>query len=358
MNVLGWMQPRNHRAAARTLSTLCAVAAGVTIAASPLQNENFHTGEIAVAGAIIVLVVVLAVQSRRFDETHRVAWALGPLLAVPAITAIDLLTHDASLSAQIFFLFPVLYGASQLPPPGAAAMTAASILGELVVVGAQLPIEAAIVDAGYVAATLVTTSVLLTASSERHARLVARLVQTAAVDPLTGLATRRVLDEAVGSAPPDGAGTALILIDVDHFKSINDRHGHPVGDQVLVQLSELLLGGSRGGDVVCRLGGDEIAVLLLDCAYPTALARAEDMVATVAVHTFQLPDGATLDVSISVGCAHMPTHATSLRPLYSAADSALYDAKRSGRGRVATMTSVGMPAVSSQVVPAPAPHNL
>ncbi|MFC5727348.1 MULTISPECIES: sensor domain-containing diguanylate cyclase [Nocardioides] len=346
MNVLGWMQPRHHRAAARSLSTLCAVGAGVSIAAAPLQNAEIRTDGVAVAGVIVVLVILFAVQSRRFDETHRVAWALGPLLAVPAITAIDLLTHDASLAAQIFFLFPALYGASQLPPPGAAVMTGASILGELIVVSTQLPIRAAIVDAGYVTATLVTTSALLTASSERHARLVGRLVQMAAVDPLTGLATRRVLDEAVGSGTSGGAGTALILIDVDHFKSINDRHGHPVGDQVLVQLSKLLLSRSRGSDVVCRLGGDEIAVLLLDCAYPTALARAEDMVATVAAHAFHLPDGATLDISISVGCAHMPTHAAGIRPLYSAADSALYDAKRSGRGRVATMTSVGIQAVS------------
>lgn len=346
MRLLEWMQPRHPQAAARSVATLSGVAATTSILTVPLQDQPLGAVEIVLGGGLVGLIVLISVMAHRFDESHRIAWALAPVAGVVILTMMNLVTQDASVTAQIFFVFPVLYGASQLRPPGAVIMAALSIAGEVVVVATQLPARQAVVDAWYVSAALGTTAVLLAVASERHARLVTRLEQMAAVDPLTGLSTRRVLDEAAGSAMSGAhshAGTALILLDVDHFKSINDRHGHPMGDQVLVQLARLLLDRSRGSDVVCRLGGDEIAVLLPGCSFATALARAEDMLAAVHAHRFHLEDDVSLDVSVSMGCAHMTTHATDLRSLYSAADSALYDAKQSGRGRVAT---VGTRAVS------------
>lgn len=340
MNLIQWMQPRRHRAAARSVSTLCAVAAGVALVTAPIHHGDLGRTGILLAAGLVALVIAFSLLSRRFDERHRLGWALGPLLAVAALTAIDLLTHDSSLTAQVFFLFPALYGASQLRPPGSAVMTAASVAGELVVVLAQLPLRLAVVDAAYMIAALVTCSMLLTAASESQARTVAQLQRMAAIDPLTGLATRRVLDEAATSALSGAhseAGTALVLMDVDHFKSINDALGHPAGDAVLVQLAAVLLERSRPTDVVCRLGGDEIAVLLPGCTLETARARADDILAAVLGRTFRLEDGSTLQVSISLGCAHMPTHGDDLRSLYAAADAALYDAKQSGRGRVGTI---------------------
>lgn len=338
MDVLHWMQPRDHRAAARSVSTLSGVAASTTILTAPLRPQEPGPAEAALAAGLIVLVILLSVLAHRFDRRHRVAWALAPVLSIPVLVAIDLLTHDASVTAQIFLIFPALYGASQLRPPGAAVMAVLSIAGEVVVVAAQLPTRDAVVDAWYVAAAIATTAVLLAVASERHARLVARLEQMAAVDTLTGLATRRVLDEAATSAlsgAGSDAGTALILIDVDHFKTINDQHGHPAGDAVLVDLAALLLRHSRPTDVVCRLGGDEIAVLLPACSQQTARTRGEEVVAAVSEHHFATDGTERIAVSISVGCAHLPTHATDLRALYSAADGALYEAKQTGRGRVA-----------------------
>jgi diguanylate cyclase (GGDEF)-like protein len=339
--VLDWMLPRNHQAAARVVTTLCAVAAGVTILFAPLQPAEHGAGPRAmgVGGGVIVLVVLLAVLARYFREASRLAWTVSPLLAVAAIVVVDLLTNDATVSAQIFLVFPTLYGASQLRVPGSVVMTGASVIGELVVVGLQLPLRDAVVDAGYVTAALVTTSVLLTTSSERQARLVAKLERLAAIDPLTGLVTRRVLDKAASSAL-SGAnshdGTSLILMDVDNFKTINDRFGHPAGDQVLVTLAELIVGRTRDADVVCRLGGDEIAVLLPACSRATAYQRAQDLLTEVRAHPF-LVEGSddALDVSVSLGLAHAPSDAFDLRSLYAAADSALYQAKRGGRDRLA-----------------------
>ena len=251
---------------------------------------------------------------------------------------VDLITRDSSVAAQIFFVFPILYGASQLRPPGVVVLVVASLLGEAVVVGTQLPVREAVYDGGYVAAALVTTGALLMVSSERQARLVARLEEMAAIDPLTGLVTRRVLDEAATSALSGAGserGTSLILLDVDNFKSINDRFGHPCGDEVLVRIAGLLGRSSLRGEVACRLGGDEVALLLPDCSLEVALRRAEELLAGVREQEFLVRDDEPVEVTVSVGVAHAPSHATDLRALYAAADAALYRAKQGGRSRVA-----------------------
>jgi diguanylate cyclase (GGDEF)-like protein len=338
--LLDWMLPRNHRAAARTVTTLCVVSAVVSVVFAPFQPAEHGAGpvEMAIGAGVIALVIALAVLARYFREANRLAWTLSPLLAVAAIVVVDLRTNDSSVSAQIFLVFPTLYGASQLRVPGSVVMTVASIVGELIVVGVQVPAREAIVDAGYVAAALVTAAVLLTVSAERQARLVAKLEQMAAIDPLTGLVTRRVLDKAATSAlsgATSDEGTSLILMDVDNFKTINDEYGHPVGDEVLVELADLIVRATRDEDVVCRLGGDEIAVLLPACSRESAQTRAEELLAEVRAHPF-IATGVDhlLSVSVSLGLAHAPSDALDLRSLYTAADSALSHAKRTGRGRL------------------------
>ncbi|GAA3828958.1 GGDEF domain-containing protein [Nocardioides panacisoli] len=333
------MEPRDHRAAGRNVLLLCCVAAAATVVLSPwLPADNRLGPDAVVAGTgILGLVVLLSVLARVSSRVNVLAWALCPLLAVVALVVLDLLTHDATVDAQIFFVFPVLYGASQLRPPGSAVMTGSALLGELVV-AAQLPFTQTVAETGYVAAVLVTVSVMLTISTRRNARLIEHLERMAAVDPLTGLVTRRVFDEAAASAITGSAneeGTSLVLLDVDNFKAINDRYGHPGGDEVLVQLARLLLADMRRGDVVCRLGGDEIAVLMPGCSREDARLRAEQKLAEVRSHVFRLAGAEAVHVSVSIGLAHAPTDAEDVRTLYTRADAALYRAKAGGRGRVA-----------------------
>jgi diguanylate cyclase (GGDEF)-like protein len=108
---------------------------------------------------------------------------------------------------------------------------------------------------------------------------------------------------------------------------------------VLVQLAGLLVGTARKRDVVCRLGGDELAVLLPACSVEVAHRRAEQMITSVAAHGFTLSLGAVINVSVSAGLAHSPTNAHDLGSLYRAADAALYEAKRAGRNRVVAQSS-------------------
>ena len=213
-------------------------------------------------------VIVITALVRYLGETSRVAWALCPLLAVVAIVLVDLATHDASIRAQIFFVFSTLYGAALLPRPGAIVMTLASWSSGRRSSCCLLSLRDATTGFLYMGAALVTTSLLLVRSAERQTAMMAVLEHHATTDPLTGLVTRRFFDVATDAAlSPSGTdGTAFILLDVDRFKSINDQCGHPGGDEILVQVSELLVTLARRGDVVCRLGGDEMAFLMPDCS--------------------------------------------------------------------------------------------
>jgi diguanylate cyclase (GGDEF)-like protein len=345
VTVLDRMQPRDRPQAVRTVFTLSVVASVVTAIFAVLQPAS-------AGGRLVALVVVVPITGllvlgawllRYLKSEAALPWALFPFLAIGVIVAMDLLTEDPSISAQVFLFFPALYGASQLRRGGAIAVAVASAASDVVVVFSLLPIRTAAIDATYVVAAILTTSGLLIYAGERTDALMHQLSQLAAVDPLTGLVTRRVLDNAARSAlsgAASGSGTALILLDVDRFKSINDRLGHPVGDEVLVQLAGILNHGCRQGDIVSRMGGDEIALLLPGCSLAAGQTRAEEICSQVRGHRFSLNHGEELTISVSAGVAHAPTHALDLRPLYAAADSALYAAKRAGRDRVGGVRDV------------------
>ena len=115
-----------------------------------------------------------------------------------------------------------------------------------------------------------------------------------------------MLDDALDHAltEPTGAlGTALVLVDIDAFRSINDQLGHPIGDDALVHLAGLLR------SVLSRMGGDELAVLLPDCPADVAARRADQLLDAVRRSPLVLDDGTPLALSVSLGVAHAPTHA-------------------------------------------------
>lgn len=164
----------------------------------------------------------------------------------------------------------------------------------------------------------------------------AELRHQAAIDQLTGLATRRVLDSAAQealTAGPTGLGTALILLDLDRFKSVNDNYGHPAGDAVLVQLAEVLRQNCRGDDMVSRMGGDEMGLLLPSCTPAAAWERGQELVSAISRHPFDIGQDRHLSLTASAGVAHSPADADGLAILYAAADTALCESKRSGRNQ-------------------------
>jgi len=165
-----------------------------------------------------------------------------------------------------------------------------------------------------------------------------QLEQLAYFDALTGLANRRLFNDElhrlIADAARGGEGFALVLIDLDHFKQINDSFGHDGGDAVLVATSQRLTETIRGSDRAARLGGDEFAVLLRarDDDYARLAAACTRIGERLAVPV-ESPAGQRLQVGASIGIARFPQDGDSAEALYKAADAALYEAKRAGRGQ-------------------------
>ena len=153
-------------------------------------------------------------------------------------------------------------------------------------------------------------------------------------DPLTGLGNRRRLDRDLGSHRSTGP-TAALMVDIDHFKQFNDRHGHARGDDVLRAVGHAIASSIRQGDVAYRFGGEEFSVLLPGADEPTAMLIAERV--REAVTSIELPGGVervTVSVGVAVDPTPHPMPSGPLQDLVEAADAALYVAKRSGRDRV------------------------
>ena len=165
-----------------------------------------------------------------------------------------------------------------------------------------------------------------------------QLRQLATTDQLTGLLNRREFDrllaEEVERARRFERPLALVLLDLDHFKDINDQHGHPAGDAVLRTVAARITGTVRTIDRVARIGGEEFAVLLMETSIEQAAAAAQRLVEVVRGEPVSASDGIRLPVTISVGVAVAPTHAKESAALIEAADKALYAAKRAGRNRM------------------------
>ena len=162
-----------------------------------------------------------------------------------------------------------------------------------------------------------------------------RLRSEADLDHLTGLANRRRFRSALKGEVERwrryGVPCALLLLDIDHMKAINDRFGHPAGDMVIRQVASILTRVLRDNDTAARLGGEEFALLLASVDADKATVAAERLRHILAEQTIE----GVGNFSVSIGVSACPANADSERTLYSASDRALYVAKNNGRNRVA-----------------------
>ena len=178
--------------------------------------------------------------------------------------------------------------------------------------------------------------------SERKT-LEAQLTHQALHDPLTGLANRALFDDrlghAVARARRGGSGLAVLLVDLDEFKLVNDAHGHQAGDAVLAQVGQRLLACIREGDTAARLGGDEFAILLEDVTLQDVAPISARILA--AFHEPVAIEGGAVTISASVGVAHGDQGLVDTADFLTCADIAMYAAKDSGKGRL-TVFEPGM----------------
>lgn len=208
------------------------------------------------------------------------------------------------------------------------------------ILAGQLPITVALVLSGNAMATaagasIATTCIFLAALlRQQHERTVEllllqhRMRKLAETDPLTGLINRRALQELLAAElarAADGQGPALMLLDLDGFKPVNDCHGHAAGDEVLVQVAARLRNAAGRDGAVCRLGGDEFAVLV-----PATARRTADAIGTALLAAMVPPftfEGCKLSVGASLGLARWGSDHANPESLFAAADRALYAAK-------------------------------
>ncbi|MFM1852258.1 MAG: hypothetical protein RIS54_1942 [Verrucomicrobiota bacterium] len=185
---------------------------------------------------------------------------------------------------------------------------------------------------------------------ERSVRYALKLGETldelrrlATRDALTGLLSRRVFDqtltEEIDRSRRFGRSFALILTDIDHFKRVNDTHGHPTGDAVLREVAQSLQAGLRNVDRIMRYGGEEFAIVVLEADMPMALDLAQRLADRVR-STSVAAQGVSLPITLSMGVAVFPGDGADGAALVKAADEALYAAKAGGRDRVCARSKV------------------
>ena len=166
----------------------------------------------------------------------------------------------------------------------------------------------------------------------RNSWLLQEIQKIAATDALTGIPNRRtfeeVLEREVSRAKRNGEQVTLVMLDIDHFKKLNDTHGHQVGDDVLRAAGAALANSCRDFDTPARYGGEEFAAVLPSCSPRESLVAGDRLRMAIAEADVPVP------ITASAGVATFPTHASDPQSLIKAADEALYESKRSGRDRV------------------------
>ena len=221
--------------------------------------------------------------------------------------------------------------------------------------------EALVLDLDDDRAAVLVSTTGFDAAHEESALFLARQLQTAfrntlrfadaereaRRDSLTGLWNARAFQESVQglvarspafASPANASGEppafSVLFLDVDHFKAVNDRHGHIAGSRLLVEISKVLESATREGDVVGRYGGDEFTVLLPEVDTEIALLVAERIRSMIAAHLFITSSGVTLPITVCVGVASFPRHARDTQAILDMADRAMYIGKRSTRNSV------------------------
>jgi diguanylate cyclase (GGDEF)-like protein len=326
---------RDEAGASRAVAHLLLGAGPFMFLTGIVLPEHTSTGGIVTFSVLtIVLCVIGAVCRWRPERMPRMTWTIAPFLGVLLVTGLNVGTHDASTGAQFFYLWPVLYAANFLR----SRLNYLNIMfvsaGHAATVFPILGVTGGLLDWVSVTVAMTLTAIVVASLSNRNERLRAALATQAYADPLTGVANRRSFDgelaDAVDWAQRTGEPIALLTLDIDHFKKINDTWGHAVGDQALQAVAAALQQIAQGQDVVGRLGGDEF-VLLLRTGRDGAMRAADDLRALVAsIDSLRCgPPG------LSIGAAVLPDHAASAAELGTASDAALYQAKQGGRGRTA-----------------------
>ncbi|MCW2640710.1 MAG: diguanylate cyclase [Dactylosporangium sp.] len=289
----------------------------------------------AVAIAIGLLLVALP------DRTPRWVVRASPLVDTGLIALCTWVASTPTDGTELLMVWPVLFASYYLGSRDGWFNVGAVVVSytptAMVVLGSN-----GITPTVYMAGTTVLALLIVSALRRQIAHLIEALQREARTDGLTGLLNRRAWDEAfhreVARRERQGGSLSLLIIDIDYFKRINDTMGHPAGDAALRKVAALLQTQTRAADLLGRVGGEEFAIVLVDCDVDRAAERAEQIRALIEATARTWPEAGSA-VTVSIGAAAIPEHATDGSHLMTLADHALYAAKTGGRNAVRLATS-------------------
>jgi diguanylate cyclase (GGDEF)-like protein len=304
-------------AGVRVTLIVCA-AAGVDVFFYAAPDRRVALAAILVAAVLGAIGMGLLPWERilrsRWREPAFLGWSLSNVITIGAFNLID---HSPNSALSLMFFIPIVFVSTTYPLRSVIIVSAASIAAYF---GVALASGSTLDFVIMFAAVLGSTALMGAWQAHNHDRVRAALARVSRTDPLTGCLNRRGFEEraeaAVRAASASGSPLAVILVDLDGFKQVNDTGGHAAGDAVLKGVADRLATVARAGDEIGRLGGDEFAVLLCGTDEPSARAAARRL------------EDALADVSrASIGVAVMPQHGTELDTLIGWADRRLYETK-------------------------------
>lgn len=330
-------QPQRQRFVARAFAALYGMG-GLVVAVTvllPHPHDRVVAGLLGVVGVAACVTTVLLIWGPRLPR--RALWVLPPLgsllITVVSYSAgaelrVACATFFFWAIASAFYFFPRRVAVPNVPLV-AALYALDLVIGheQFLAIRYSVPVAA-----------LTVSALLIDRLNVERARLqdelesmIAALDMQASTDPVTGLPNRRAFERQLARelarAERSGAGLTVLMIDLDHFKTYNDTHGHPAGDGLLKRVAHAWSARLRGGDVLVRYGGDEFAAILPDCR----LADADELAR-------RLREATPLHQSCSIGIAAWRTDETGDQ-LMCRADEALLAAKRGGRNEIRTELS-------------------
>ena len=323
------MSEEVRRQVARISLLLYASGAVITalLQVTPDDDPSDHLGLAIMAGVFALMALVFRLW--RLPP----AWALfgGCIVGLLAISALVGITRPLLLT-PIFYIWPMMVAAHYFPRRQLwiASLVMASSFGAALLFWAE-PVQRAAVYGATVSMVAVVV-VVLRGLREQNTALVARLTELAVRDPLTGVLNRAAFEDQlrreVARSARHGRPYALAVLDLDHFKQVNDRFGHAAGDRALKRVCALVNETIRDSDVFARVGGEEFALLMSD----TDPSGAERRPRSSGPGSSCEARAETMPLTISVGLA--VGHGTDADDVLLAADRALYEAKRRGRNLV------------------------
>ena len=312
---------------------LIAISFAGLLSVSPFAVIRFLNGEILVGLLDTVLVIGMGSVGIYVAKTRKVAGA-GIILGVFSLTGVIIISYLKGPSV-IYWAYPTTVGVYFITKPRVAA-TITIVAGLLIVFSIVNQIEG--ITLALIIVSLTVTNIFAYMFANRMQDQQQKLSLLVRQDPLTGagnrLALNDKLNEVIALHNRTKQQTSLIVLDVDHFKSINDTYGHAIGDQVLVRLTELLKKSIRETDSVYRFGGEEFVIILLQTSIDSTTKIAEKI--RVLIESSSLVENKA--VTVSLGVAEYIDKELAVDWL-KRGDDAMYNAKETGRNKTCTSVS-------------------